>query len=309
MSTDTLVTVAGWLSTVPGDIVAIIATLPKGKSRQLLSDPTPNESQRELYRDACWLHEADLDEVESRAFLEAKFANYYREIQPREFERVIDAAKHTGERKGPAYPPRNDATRTKALDKTPGDVGALRAASCIPDAVNLSTGAVIDLLFPEAKLLCLATAKDRSITEVRGQFEGTEERHQFMVPNQMSSKLGMNPAGRMSSRSNDNVGPQVYQVIEFDNGCLDEQARLHLHLRQFVPLAAVVYSGSKSLHGWYQVKGLGGARLSQFLHYCAALGADKATYVPCQLVRTPNAIREPGGAKQEVLYLDVEAGT
>jgi hypothetical protein len=298
-----------WLSGVSGDIVAIIASLPKGKIRQLLSDPTPNESQKELYRDACWLREADLSEAESLIFLQLKFANYYREIQPREFERVIEAAKHAGERKGPTYPPRNDAERAKVLAATPGNVGTLKAVSRVLDAGSLSSEAVIDLLFPKARLLCLAASKERSVTQPRSFFSGSEEQRQFIVPNEMSSELGMNQAGRMTTRSNDNVGPQVYQVIEFDSGTLDEQAKIHLHLKSLgVPLVMVVFSGSKSLHGWYRVNRIGGANLAKFLHYSAALGADRATYVPCQLVRTPNAIRDPGGAKQEVMYLDPEAG-
>jgi hypothetical protein len=277
-------------------------------ARLLLSDSTPHESQRELFRDACILHRAEIDDEGRRTFLETKFASYYRTIEPREFERVIENSRHADERTNPKYPPGNDDTVASVLSKTKGDVATLKSASRVPDPGSLTSGAVIDLLFPVAKLLCLATRKENSNTQLRQAFAGNEDQIQFMVPNEMGSEFGMNQAGRMSPRCNENVGRQIFQVIEFDGGTLDEQARIHLHLKsRGMPLVMVVFSGGKSLHGWYRVDKIRGADLSKFLHYAAALGADRATYVPCQLVRTPNAFRD-GGAKQEVLYLDPKAG-
>jgi hypothetical protein len=99
-----------------------------------------------------------------------------------------------------------------------------------------------------------------------------------------------------------NTGPLTYQVVEFDRGTLDEQAKIHLHLLHFAKLRLVVFSGNKSLHGWYDVRSMGPEEITRFRRYVAALGADKATFTPCQLVRTPNARRD-NGAIQTVLFL------
>jgi hypothetical protein len=48
-----------------------------------------------------------------------------------------------------------------------------------------------------------------------------------------------------------NTGPRRYLIIEADCGDLHQQAAVIWHLAKIAPLAAVVFSGSKSLHGWY----------------------------------------------------------
>ena len=308
MSAPAPVTEIHWRGLVPIHTFAKIAKLPRGIVERVLAEPTPHESQTELFRDASWLHRAGLNEPERREFLKVKFASYYRDITEREFDRALERSKGQDLSTGPKYPPKNTRTLGKVLAENIGDVANLKTLSPTPDPGGIASGDVIDQLFPSAGLLCLAASLSSARTEARSEFVGVEQAHQFMVPNKMNSRLGMSQDQRMSPRTNNNVGRQEYQVIEFDSGTLDEQARIHLHLKSLgVPLVMVVFSGGKSLHGWYRVGQLGGEKFCKFLCYSAALGADRATFVPCQLVRTPNAIRD-GGAKQEVLYFNPRAG-
>ena len=301
---------AGWLPAIPVEVMAQILEIPRWMSRRLFSDPTPRESQRELFRDAIALHKAGLTDSQMEEFLRVKFADYYREITPREFERAIERSKDADliERSAPQYPSRNAETVADVLAKNEGNVVTLKTLSPTPHPGEIPSGAVIDTLFPGGGLLCLAASLASAVTRRREEFCGLEHDHQFMVPNLMTAEFGFTQDNRRSPRTNANVGPQTFQVIEFDQGTLDEQARIHLYLRSLgVPLAMVVFSGGKSLHGWYNQSKVGGVDRSRFRQFAAALGADRATFVPCQLVRTPTATRD-GVVKQEVLFLHPEAG-
>ncbi|KAB2912482.1 MAG: hypothetical protein F9K30_20695 [Dechloromonas sp.] len=151
-------------------------------------------------------------------------------------------------------------------------------------------------------LLCLASSLPTAVTDTRDAFRGREHAHQFIVPNPMSASTGLTSEGRVSRRCLANTGPLTYQVVEFDQGALEEQAKIHLHLAGMAKLRLVVFSGNKSLHGWYDVRSMGPEVVMRFRRYVAALGADKATFNPCQLVRTPNARRD-NGAIQTALFV------
>ena len=118
--------------------------------------------------------------------------------------------------------------------------------------------------------------------------------------------------GGISFRCNANVAKRRYYIVEFDPPKTGSMARL-LHypstrnqqkllffLSQFVPLDIIVYSGKKSLHGWFNVEGLSDNQFNQFCAIANSLGADKAMTVPCQPTRLPNGMR--GEHRQNVVY-------
>jgi hypothetical protein len=103
---------------------------------------------------------------------------------------------------------------------------------------------------------------------------------------------------------------------------LDQQAALLWHLAQFAPsLALVVYSGSKSAHGWFFCEGQPEDKIQRFFDYAVSLGADSRTWSRCQFVRMPDGKRSDGktsdalkiaavnnvpGGRQAVLYFNPE---
>tara|TARA_Y100000593_G_scaffold36255_1_gene70619 strand:- start:878 stop:1792 length:915 start_codon:yes stop_codon:yes gene_type:complete len=129
---------------------------------------------------------------------------------------------------------------------------------------------------------------------------------QFIVPSPMSALTGFTQEGRLSKRCLQNVGPRAYAVIEFDQGNRDRQAGCLKLLAEAFPLAMVVWSGSKSLHGWFNVQGAEESDVLRFYDIANVLGADMATKTPSQLARCPWGIRDNGNV-QEVLYLDLGA--
>lgn len=184
-------------------------------------------------------------------------------------------------------------------------VADLTAASAIPlNDPQAHPEAIIDALFPGDPLLAVGkfTAEDVR-TAPRSHWRGHLEWCALIVPSPMSAPTGINQDGEESRRCLDNTGPRRFLVVEFDSGTVDTQAARLLHLGTFAPLVVVVHSASKSLHGWFLVADQPETKTWQFFRYARALGADRATWNRCQLIRVPGGLRDTG-KRQTVLYLN-----
>jgi hypothetical protein len=80
-------------------------------------------------------------------------------------------------------------------------------------------------------------------------------------------------------------------------------AALLWHLARYAPLVLVVWSGGKSLHGWFNFAGVPEKDQRAFMEYACAIGACYSTWTRCQLVRLPAGLR-PNGNRQTVEYFD-----
>jgi hypothetical protein len=86
----------------------------------------------------------------------------------------------------------------------------------------------------------------------------------------------------------------------------DACAALLWYLKSLLPLVLIVYSGGKSLHGWFRVFRQSEAHLrSSFMEKAVSLGADKATWTRSQFVRLPDGKRG-NGRRQQSFYFDPE---
>jgi hypothetical protein len=145
--------------------------------------------------------------------------------------------------------------------------------------------------------------------------------YDLIVPSPMLAQRGLTKKGALSFHSEANTGPRRFIVVEFDTGSLDQQAALLWHLAQSAPLAMVVFSGSKSCHGWFFCEGQPEDQLMHFFDYAHSLGADDATWRRSQFVRMPDGQRLDGKTsdalgragiknappgRQVVLYFDPE---
>jgi hypothetical protein len=84
----------------------------------------------------------------------------------------------------------------------------------------------------------------------------------------------------------------------------DACAALLWHLQQYLPLVLVIWSGKKSLQGWFNVQDVPTDLQRRFLDYACGLNADRVTWTTCQLIRMPGAIRPENNARQTVEYFD-----
>lgn len=168
-----------------------------------------------------------------------------------------------------------------------------------------ATESIVDVLFPGNPLVCVSNSVKRAETAPRESFRGTLSDKSFIVPSPMTAETGLTSAGKLSARSNNNVGPRRFLVIEFDQGGTDEHAALLMNLAYWLPLALVVHSGGKSLHGWFYCQGFPGDKLRIFMRMAVTIGADRATWTRCQFVRMPDGRRD-NGQRQSVFYFSPE---
>ena len=132
---------------------------------------------------------------------------------------------------------------------------------------------------------------------------------QFIVPNYM-----LEAGGGGEFKRDVNVGKRLYIVVEFDfkdesvpiEKRLAWQVRLLWHLREKWPLAMVVYSGSKSLHGWFACFHADEHRIRTFFRMATGLGADRQMIVPSQYCRMPWGTNYKTGRRQAVVFFNSE---
>ena len=130
------------------------------------------------------------------------------------------------------------------------------------------------------------------------------------APEQFTCPCAFRPGTH--SRCNDAVTQRRFLVIESDSLSKDEMSAVINWCRQFMRLRAIMDTGGKSLHGWFdappsEVE----AELKIILPNLGRGPEDKPTLDPAlfklaQPCRLPGAWREPGKIRQALLYLDLE---
>jgi hypothetical protein len=102
------------------------------------------------------------------------------------------------------------------------------------------------------------------------------------------------------SRSKENVVSTPFLVVESDSLTKPEICAVFSWLRQFLHLGAIVDTGARSLHGWfnYPVPPV----MAELKTILPQLGCDPAMFKPSQPCRLPGFKRGPG--IQALVYLD-----
>jgi hypothetical protein len=133
----------------------------------------------------------------------------------------------------------------------------------------------------------------------------------------------MTQQGYLSAHSKANTGERTYLVIECDFDARNPEWRDHIarwkkaglevtdacasvlaYLDDYAPMIMAVYSGGKSVHGWFNARGVADKTVHAFMMRACRLGADLATYRnPSQFVRMPDATRD-NGKRQSVFYFN-----
>jgi len=181
---------------------------------------------------------------------------------------------------------------------------------------------IVRLLFPGNPLLCCGWSRHRFDTRSRNRWYKLNDL-QFIVPNPMKAARGLTQRRRVSAHALSNTGMRRFLNVEFDfdarhsakearilkrlalegRDVRDLCAALLLHLAEKAPLALAVYSGNKSLHGWFYCAGVAEEKVSRFFQYAVLLGADRTSQTPSQFARMPDGLRE-NGRRQTVYFLN-----
>lgn len=206
----------------------------------------------------------------------------------------------------PPPPVAYDLTRQKArftaAKQSRVGVAELQAASdCAPRTLR---GALSGLFAPP-ELVCLGRspvdAHPRTLTWGEWSNEDLSGAVVVVVPNPMRAREGVTLEGRAArprTRANASTRPR-WGVLEFDQPdlSLDAQAALLGMFSAMWPLGMAVFSGGKSLHGWFFVRG----DLAAFGRDVEWVGGDPACTRPEQFFRAPWGLRD-GVKPQSVLF-------
>jgi len=190
------------------------------------------------------------------------------------------------------------------------------------DSNQPKTDDIIDILFPGNPLLCCGWTRHHFDTRARKRWYKLHDL-QFIVPNPMTAPRGLTRRRQLSPHALSNTGPRRFLIVEFDFDASNsaEEARLLgrlategrdvrdlcaallLHLAEKAPLALAVYSGGRSLHGWFYCPGIAEEKVSRFFRYAGALGADRANWNISQFARMPDGLRDNGN-RQTVYFFN-----
>lgn len=251
----------------------------------------------------------------------------------REAQEAIRGAYHNAELKAKGIP--LPKTSPKAKPRWQGIVQTIKQGATVEQLQEDSpltlcnpktAGAILEQLFgPDTEnLVCIAKDSPADARTMKlGEAIKLAPEYSLVCQNRMSALKGPRQSdGKLSWRTNNNIGPRRWAVLEWDfvpdendeHRWLVEQtardtkglcAALLWKMHQSTDaLKLVVDSAGKSLQGWFWVKSWSEDEIASFWRLALKLGADHATRTPAQLVRLPNGLR--GEKRQKVIYANFE---
>lgn len=167
----------------------------------------------------------------------------------------------------------------------------------------------LEALYRPANLVCGGYSAFEFVTRMRNEIRDyalNGVNFEYINPSPMSAFVGTNKDGAVSDHTENNTGPKVYQVVEFDTGAIQEHAAILAHLSKRLPLALMVYSGGKSIHGWFYCKDAPLDFLTDFFSDACSLGADPTLWSKSQFSRMPGMTNAKTRKRQAVLYYNSE---
>jgi len=219
--------------------------------------------------------------------------------------------------------PRETARRTATLD-TGDAIGARILTGVLEEfpwsyneIVNDPAGIVAESISDQWPHLIALFPDDAVVWIGRDKFDSGKARHQSRFRTS-ADWLDRGPCGGAYicpnsfkpgswSRSNPSIEKRNFLVVESDSLNRDQVGAVFRFLESEnvgMRLRAVVDTGGKSLHGWFDYPGESLAkRLRKLL---PALGCDRAMFNPSQPTRLPGAFRIEKGRFQRLIYFPTE---
>lgn len=211
-----------------------------------------------------------------------------RQVPDREITGAITYARArlNGEATGQTWPKFEQAYRAEVVSRFKVSLQDLVARS---EKLSRDPWHYLSRLYRDNDFICLGQTAYEFGTQRRDLWAGpmVHYEYEYISPNPMKFEWGFTKSKEPSMHCLDNCGPKVFQVVEFDFGGAVEHAALLRWLATKIPLVLIVFSGGKSLHGWFNVKGRTEADVLAFFHDAVSLGADPKMWSPVQFSRLP----------------------
>jgi hypothetical protein len=289
--------------------VLVTRNLPSFLREMLSAPPRPGEGVHNwLFRVARQLH-AHLPAVEIVSLLENRVANCGRFVPRSEIISAVQNSLSCAWQPGNRSQPREAAPKWPSVNQEQREA-VVASGFRLVDLWEISplqfvdnkshTEEIIDVFFLGNPWLCVGRTKSDFKTRRRDDLRGELPRLAHIVPSPMTARSGLTKEHKESAHALSITGQRQFLVVEFDQGNVDDHAALLLHLAETAPLALIVHSGSKSLHGWFPCKEQTEEQLHRFMSRAVSLGADPATWTRSQFVRMPDGTRENG--KRQTVY-------
>jgi hypothetical protein len=181
-----------------------------------------------------------------------------------------------------------------------------RAWPRLTDREAPTAGAVLETLYSPEALICTASSPWHAATRPACAVLPLAERLPYLVANPMVAATGKTLDGYDSPRCKANActdDTRRWVVVEFDtDDDVEAQCNVLAALdTPDVPLRLAVFSGRRSVHGWYDGAGVTATDRLRLFRLAVWLGADRSLWDTCKLVRMPGGRRETGEC-QTVLY-------
>lgn len=127
-----------------------------------------------------------------------------------------------------------------------------------------------------------------------------------VIPNPLTGELGRTKKDEESYRADDCVARFRFAVIEFDETPRDQQILFWAGAK--LPVAALIFSGSKSIHGWVRIDAANAEDWTRRVEHklfdlLTPLGADRTCKNEARLSRMPGHFRGEKNQWQRLLYL------
>ncbi len=261
----------------------------------------------DIFRAAILMLEAGHDTITTFNFLRSASNKVSeRNVPDREINSAISYAQNRiggGGTNNPRWPKFEVAYRSEIVLKF-GDLLPNLAKNV--DILPQTPDYYIKLLYAPTNLVCVAMSSDSFITLPRDTIADADNVGdvEYINPSPMVAPFGKTQEGKISAHCLDNTGPKIYQVIEFDFGPPHEHTAILWHLGSRCKLVMVVYSGSKSMHGWFNVTGLQNEAVIQFFHEAVSLGADPKMWSKSQFSRLPCGTNHKTQRHQSVVFFN-----
>lgn len=270
-------------------------------------DPKRNSLHRDIFAAAMYFAEEGWPKEKSFAVMRAAADKVDERIVPdRELTSAIDCAVEFASGNRSAYvrwPQLQESCMAEAIARNASTAGqVIEEAKRQPSRHRVE---ILRSIYRDEDIVCIGIDARNFYTERLGKvlefFKGGGLA-EYINPSPMSALSGVTKEGKISQHCEANTGPKVFQVVEFDFGDPRNHVAIHLHLASLLPLMMLVYSGGKSVHGWYRLTTE--AEALPFFAEACSLGADPKMWGKSQFSRMPGGLNPKHNRTQKVLYFD-----